>query len=161
MRTSSSIITVVMLLAFGAMFFAADAALKPLAKDGQVGRDVARQLEHEGRIQAGSAVRVRRIRAASCDLADEGQGLRVHLVPADAVRGRPGALRHLAHLAASSVVEAYASRRPDWIEVVVRLDAGDSPHEARRFLRVTPDGLCGEGPPLPPVWPPLAPSPRK
>ena len=151
MRKATALTTLVMLGGFGALFFLADTALKPLAQDGRVGQDLTRWLVHRGDIETSTKARVRFVRGGR----GEGRGLRIRLVPSEAVRVRPHAMTHLAQRAAEQALEAYDLRRPAWVDAILVLEAGEPPREAQLRLRVTDEGLVAEGPPLPRTWPPV------
>ncbi len=154
MRKATAITTVLLLSLFGVMLFVADRALQPLARDGRLTLDLTRALEHRGEIESGTKARVQRIRAGAAILATQGQGVRVHLVPSEAVRQRPRAMGRLAQLSAEEVLQAYQGRAPDWVEVTLQLEAGEEPREVTILLRETAEGLRVEGPSVPATWPP-------
>ena len=153
MRKATLITMMLMLLGFGVLFALADASLKPHAQDAQVARELTQLLAHRGDLEEGTRVKVRRIRASRARLAEDGQGLGLHLVPSAGVRSRSHGLTKLAHRAAEGAMDGYRERSPDWVEVTLLLHGGRSPREAHVLLRVTDEGLRTKGPRLPIAWP--------
>ena len=154
MSKASALTTLVMLAGFGALFLLADATLKPLAQDGQVGQDLTRHLETLGEVEPGSRVRVLRIPASPARADRPEPGLRIRLEPSTSVCRRPQGLARLARAAAQEALDAYAAGRTGWVEVLLEVEEEGAPRTLDLVLEVRSTGLEALGKGLPATWPP-------
>lgn len=154
MRKSTAMVLTIMMVAFGAMFAAAGSALKPLAADADVSKELTRFLHHRGDLATETRVRAFRLPASEERLADEGRGLVIRIVPNEAVRTRRNGLRMLAQRVAQEGLALYPNAKLSWVEVVFRLseEAADTDEGTlRTLLPVGPEGRIGKPEPQLPM----------
>ncbi len=121
MRKSTTIAMGILLTGFAVLFFAAETALRPLAEDAEVSREITRDLANRTLIVPDTKVRVLRVPGAPKRMAPDGRGVLVHLAPRTDGKRRAGGLGRLAGEVADRVFDLYGPGRLDWVEIVFEI----------------------------------------
>ncbi|MHC5011655.1 MAG: hypothetical protein ACYTG6_12035 [Planctomycetota bacterium] len=167
MRRSSILIMAIMVIGFGALLFAAQGMLRPLAKDADVAKAVTSLLEERGDLAPGSRVLATRVSASERRLAEQGVGLLLELHPSTEVLQRKEGLRSLATRAAREALLRHPAPNLKWVEVAFLVGKGTAPDggdRLRTLVALSPEGsLLPPEPALPetlgpPPAPPAAPA---